>query len=393
MLRFTILFSFILFSISLGQSQNASTNRNYVLVEISMDYGKIYRHQMSPKETVYSLSKVFDQKVSDIERSNPEINLNQLSIGQVINIPFESKILVKHPKDINPRYRYIPVYYKVRAKDNLFRIAKIYFNQTIENILFINKIESMELNIGQEIQVGWIHQDPSLRNSQPITSNFKTINKKENNTPASTSPASKPEPTQSELVQEEARKEASRQRRKKKSKSSFMSKIKKTFGINPKKKEIKKVVQLSDQLEEKELPSSSEVVSEEEIITPIAKQENTESEAPTFMPNSAPLADSLASSSLEVEEVKNYKFGKGVAIWNQTSSSSKNMIALHPSAKVGSIIYITNPMMNTTVQAKVIGNIPPRTYTDDVSLIVSPYVAKQLGVVDRRFMVHIKFEE
>ena len=82
----------------------------------------------------------------------------------------------------------------------------------------------------------------------------------------------------------------------------------------------------------------------------------------------------------------------GVAFWNKTSPDALNMFALHRTARVHSMIEITNPMMKTRVLVKVIGRIPP-TYTDDIALVVSPAVARRLAVLDPRFRVEMRFVE
>jgi hypothetical protein len=69
------------------------------------------------------------------------------------------------------------------------------------------------------------------------------------------------------------------------------------------------------------------------------------------------------------------------------------MFALHPTARVNSVIELHNPMMNRKVLAKVIGNIPPNTYPEEVKVIISPKTAKSLGVIDQRFFVKMRYLE
>jgi hypothetical protein len=66
---------------------------------------------------------------------------------------------------------------------------------------------------------------------------------------------------------------------------------------------------------------------------------------------------------------------------------------LHDEAKVGSILDIYNPMLKTHVKAKVLGKIPLSTYAEDIQIIISPAVAKELGILDARFKVNIKYEQ
>jgi hypothetical protein len=54
---------------------------------------------------------------------------------------------------------------------------------------------------------------------------------------------------------------------------------------------------------------------------------------------------------------------------------------------------ITNPMLHNTLTAKVAGNIPPGLYQSHVGLVVSPSVARALGVLDQQFFAQWRFVE
>lgn len=82
----------------------------------------------------------------------------------------------------------------------------------------------------------------------------------------------------------------------------------------------------------------------------------------------------------------------GVAYWKKSDNDASPMLAMHRSARINSMIEITNPMFMTKVLVKVVGRIPP-TYKDDIALVVSPAVAKNLGVLDPRFRAEMRFVE
>jgi len=87
---------------------------------------------------------------------------------------------------------------------------------------------------------------------------------------------------------------------------------------------------------------------------------------------------------------KKKKKEKGAAFWDINKTKANKLYALHNTAKVGSIIAVTNLMYNRTVYAKVIGRISERTHGADVKVVVSPTVAKMLGAKDPRFYVSVK---
>ncbi len=82
----------------------------------------------------------------------------------------------------------------------------------------------------------------------------------------------------------------------------------------------------------------------------------------------------------------------GVAYWKKSQNDVAHLFAMHRSARINSMIEITNPMFKTKVLVKVVGRIPP-TYKSDIALVVSPAVAKKLGVLDPRFRAEMRFVE
>lgn len=78
-------------------------------------------------------------------------------------------------------------------------------------------------------------------------------------------------------------------------------------------------------------------------------------------------------------------FGKGVAFWDKSAEESNRYYVLHATARLNSLMEIVNPMNQRKVFAKVVGNIPKNSYTNDIQIVVSSAVAKKLGVLDSRF--------
>ncbi len=382
-----------------------------VIVQISPKFGKVYVHEMKAKQTVYSLAKAFDQKMQDIKSVNPNVNFDAMKVGQKIRVPFHAASMIKQTSQVNRGNDYAIVYYKIRPKDNLYRIAKIYFGSTVENLMEINRTQSIDLQADEIIKVGWMPIGSTPKASQTPTYDYtKVVNEKKSTSIAGNTDivttAAKPAVVQKATPQEDGKAIKTQKRRvsrQAKAKKGFLSRI---FGSKKKKrrekKEIKQVITLSDQLEDEsgQARKQSDIEDTQPINNSIKElesvrvEETPQVERARFEAKVEIPDDNLVTEEEVIEEPAYlYKSNKGIAIWNQSSSNSKSMFALHPTAVVGSYIEITNPMMNKTVNAKVIGNIPPRTYTDDVSIVVSPKVAKMLGVVDKRFAVRVKYRE
>jgi LysM repeat protein len=83
---------------------------------------------------------------------------------------------------------------------------------------------------------------------------------------------------------------------------------------------------------------------------------------------------------------------KGLAVW-KPGSNQAHYYVLHPTALVGSYVEITNPMLHRTLTAKVAGNFVSGLYPPQVGIVVSPSVARALGVLDQQFFASWRFVE
>lgn len=100
-----------------------------------------------------------------------------------------------------------------------------------------------------------------------------------------------------------------------------------------------------------------------------------------------------AFEEIFLKQIENYTCttDRGVAFWNKESAIRKGNYVLHKTAPVNSIVEITNPMFGIKVYGKVIGNLPPGAYTDDVKVVISPSMAKDLRARDSRFFSYVTY--
>jgi LysM repeat protein len=83
---------------------------------------------------------------------------------------------------------------------------------------------------------------------------------------------------------------------------------------------------------------------------------------------------------------------KGLAFW-KPGSTEGHYFVLHPTARVGSYMEVTNPMLHRTVTAKVAGHLNAALYPKNVGLVVSPSLARALGVLDQQFFARWRYVE
>lgn len=93
----------------------------------------------------------------------------------------------------------------------------------------------------------------------------------------------------------------------------------------------------------------------------------------------------------EKSEVLTMQQEKGAALWDKHSTGLSGNFVLHRYASPNTWIEITNPMYSNSVSARVIGSIPTERFDDDVLVILSPALARQLGAIDEKFFVKIRY--
>ncbi len=144
---------------SFAVQANADLIPEKLVLQSTEQFGIVYTHQLKENQTIYGLSKFFNTNMQLISSANPGVQLNKVQKMQTVNIPINTDMLISERR-LSPSKHYIPVFYTVKAKDNLFRISKVYFNQKIENVMEINNLSNMELSVGQKLLVGWYEYDP-----------------------------------------------------------------------------------------------------------------------------------------------------------------------------------------------------------------------------------------
>ena len=111
----------------------------------------IVKHEVQPKETLYSLSKQYGTTVEEIEKSNPEIK-DGLSVGQVLSIPSKKGSFKQQEPKKKEAKKQEPVYHVVQTKETKYGIAKQY-GITVEELEKKNPEIDSGLQIGQNLLI------------------------------------------------------------------------------------------------------------------------------------------------------------------------------------------------------------------------------------------------
>lgn len=256
-----------------------------IVVDVLPENDIYYSHQIGQGINIYNLAEVFQISAEKIMKLNKMDPKSPNATGKIVKIPIISSKILPNSSLKRQDQDYLSLIYKVKEGDNLFRIAKTYFNSDIHSIKSLNNKKTNDIQLGESLKIGWY-----------------AIGK-----------------------------------------------------INPSKS------------------ISKSQISQEKASTPKTKSIQD-----------PPKVDAV--------KITKYYLSDVIGFFDRDAGNHKSNFVLHNEAKPGTTMDIYNPMFRRHIKAKVLGKIPDGTYSSDVQIILNSSAAKELGILDQRFKVNIKFE-
>lgn len=356
-----ILFGVFLF---INLSAQRHDRKDTLFVDFLPKAGMSFLHNVEPGSTLYSISKKYQVELDDIYKINKNLKNKPLEYGSSIYVPVKEGVLIY--KKILGNKNYEMVYYKVKEKETIFRVAKIKLNISIEELKRLNYLKSNEIKAGQILYVGYINgrsKEFETMADKIVGSKGKVIKKEEGNIkykPLMVSNNKKQSEIEDNLKQKDTKKIVKAEKKKN---SEF--KIVKTNSdkndVNQNIKDKKRIINL----EAKEKMEFVGVISRPVSI------------------------DEIQETEVKPQILKSH-YDSGIALWNK-ESRVRGTYVLSNEAALNTMIEISNPMVQRKIFARVIGNIPLNTYPDNVKVVLSPDAALDLGAVDSRFFVKLNY--
>lgn len=131
------------------------TEKDSLFIEI-VNGQRYLRHQLKQGQTLYSICKFYAVKPSELYFNNPSLEVNNLRIGQVIRVPMLRAALLLQKNKLKGTQAFIPIYYQVKSKETLYRIATVHFQIPVEDLKHRNELKSNDLSEGVHLEIGWI---------------------------------------------------------------------------------------------------------------------------------------------------------------------------------------------------------------------------------------------
>ena len=141
-------------------SNNINTQNNTILTEKTI-------HKVQSKETLYSISKVYNVKIEDIIELNPGSDI-KIKRGMELIIP-DKKVQIKNKPEANTFTEH-----EVLSKETLYSISKLY-NIDIEEIIKYNPATEKKLKKGSVIMIPKITVDKVIKKDSLLDINTELL--------------------------------------------------------------------------------------------------------------------------------------------------------------------------------------------------------------------------
>jgi len=115
-----------------------------VLEKESQEEIKFKMHRVKRKETIFSISQLYNLQVEEIKKYNKELYSRQLKKGERIRIPLKVK---KSNSEVSPNTESMGKYHIVVAKETKYGIARKYG-------ITVAQLETLNPIIGESLQIG-----------------------------------------------------------------------------------------------------------------------------------------------------------------------------------------------------------------------------------------------
>lgn len=301
-------------------------------------------HQVIAKENYYSIGRLYNVSPKEITAYN-KLDLEAgLDIGQGIKIPLTGANFFQNGKAATDE-TFVPVYYEVKQKEGLYRVAVNNKNLVLDKLRMWNNITNDDVQVGARLVVGFLKVKTDLsalaKNGIGTTINSgvnRAAETEQKETVVETIKEAAPAPAQKDVVK--------------------------------KKTEPVKVAEPEKPTEMK--PGRTENAAPLKTVAETAKT------------GTAKIAEGGVFKSLFEDQVKGAELTEAsgeAGVFKSTSGwKDKKYYCLFNSASPGTVIKISNPANGKFVFAKVLDLMPDINQNNGLLILVSNAAADELGV-------------
>lgn len=338
-----------------------------------------FEYTVAAKDNLNLIAERYATTVNEIKTLN-HLNTNNLSIGQVLKVPF-TKTGSGKPAETSAVAAPSPITttlpansvteHTVKPKEYLGVIAKAY-GVSVEDLKALNGLTSNNLKIGQVLK---IPTSTVGSVTEPVENSKTTVAATPLPVPVQNQPATpvapqknieKKEPTFEHIVAH----------------GETIYAIAQKYGLT------------TYQLKTYNDLTSNNLSTGQKLII---KGEKPAAAVNDSTATDGELADGTTLKNPDLKRPAavyglNHIEEKGTGTWiTDPDLDPSKMLILHRLAPVGTIIQVTNPMTNRSTFAKVVGKFTENETTKDVIIVMTKAVADAIGALDKRFFCNLSY--
>ena len=148
-----------------GFSQEANSGLHPPLsVSFDIYENAVVHYTIEKDKSIYKAAKLFHIDPKIILDYNEISNPSEIKNGSLVKIPIDFTYVFRGNSIKGYKTtKFIPLQYTLKPKDNLFRIAKVNCQESIEAMMKRNNLSSKNLRIGQVLTVSWLPVDTATK--------------------------------------------------------------------------------------------------------------------------------------------------------------------------------------------------------------------------------------
>jgi len=310
-------------------------------------------HRIDEKETLYSISKRYGVPISAILEVNPASD-GGLATGQLLKIPYTGK--GNRVPSQAPSQTGADRIHKVAPGETLYAISRLY-DVKVEDIKTWNNLKDNTLSTGQEL---------IIKKKSAITTTGNTLPEKSKSTMHTVAAG--------ETMYAIARQYG-----------ITVQQLKDWNGLQGNELKVGQTVMITQPMyDTKTLPKQEET---KLAVTEVKEPVETKQSEIRPPQKSEETTITISEKVIGSDEVKE----SGLAELIEGSEGNRKYLALHRTAKEGTILKVRNELNNREVFVRVAGSLPNTGNNTNVVIKISKSAYDRLGAIDQRFRVEVTY--
>jgi LysM repeat protein len=300
-------------------------------------------HKVVPKESFYSIARMFNVPPKDIAAYNSLQFEHGLNIGQTIKIPLSQNNFIQTGSAANGE-ALVPVYHSVLPKEGLYRVSINYNKVPLTSLKKWNHLTSDNVSIGTPLIVGYlkVNKNESPLATKGVKPDFEAV--------IVTKEDTKPEPVKPDINPERLPPVKNPDAQKQEQKNTEPPK------------------------QEQKIATTAETDEHKVTVTSVSTKSNINFSGGFFK--------KMYSDQTEKTSPVNEN-GSGGIFKSTSGWQDGKYYCFNNEVAPGTIIKITDNISNKSVYAKVLDAIPDIKQNSGLSIILSNAAAEELGVADK----------